>query len=136
MNVTFPCAALNTVLFLPREVLFQVVDDQCAVQWTAKPRQVFYEGSIYLRRVLPVESMLDQGPILVELVKNEISVSLVSSRENYNLVQFCHVSQESNAERPNLVNHAPMLKVYKSFIEVEYERVLAILGVISGEGWR
>ena len=73
--------------------------------------------------------MLDQCPILVQLVEDEVSVGLVSGCEDHNLVQLRHVCQESNAEGPNLVDHTPVLEVHESLIEVQHERVLAVLGV-------
>lgn len=68
--------------------------------------------------MLPVESVLNQCPILVQLVEDEVSVGLVSGCEDHNLVQLRHVCQESYAERPNLVDHTPVLEVHEGLIEV------------------
>ena len=57
-------------------------------------------------------------------------------REDNDLVQLRHVCQESYAEGPNLVDHTPMLEVHEGLIEVQHERVSAVLGVSLVEGRR
>lgn len=111
MNVAFPGSTFDPVLFLPREVFFQVVDDQCPLQGAPQPSQILDEGSLDLRRVLSVESVRDEGLLGVKFVKDEVGVGLVGCRENDNLVQQRHVSEELDAERPHFVDHLPVLEM-------------------------
>jgi len=118
MYAAFPGTALNAVLTLSLEVLLQIINDECPLKWTSQPAQVLDECTLRLCRVLAVKSVLDQRAIFVKLVQDKVGVSLVSCREDHDLVKFSHVCQESHAEWTNLVYHAAMLEMHECLVQV------------------
>jgi len=74
--------------------------------------------------------VLDQSAFFIELVEDEICISLMRCREDDDLIKPGHISQKSYAKRPHLVDHAPVLEMDQGLVKVENERILAISGVV------
>ena len=70
--------------------------------------------------MLPVKPVLDQIPILVKLVKDEIGICLMGCSEDDDLIQPGHISEEANAERSDLIDHTSVLEMHQCLIQVKH----------------
>ena len=136
MDTTLPSAAFNSIFFLASEVLFQIIDDKCALDRSAQSTQILDESTLDLTCVLSVEPVSDHRMILVKFVQDEVCISLVRCREDNDLIQLGHISEEPYAKWSDFVNHPAMLEVDQSLIQVQHESILAIVRVNLVKGRR
>ena len=81
-------------------------------QWSTKACKILDEGTFDLRSVLSVKSMLDESLFLIQSVKDEVCIGLMRSCEDHNLIQLCHISEETRTEWSHFVYHSAMLEMH------------------------
>ena len=128
--VAYPRADLDSILFLPGEVLFDIVDDDDSLQVPSQLREVLDVDPICLLTAAPVEPIIYQlcAVLGLDLVQDVISIVLQGCCENDNLEGLRHLLQELDAAWSQMELLLDRVEVDQRLVHVEDESVRSLLG--------